>query len=100
MNAVKIVLENAPSGDERSERKDPAQVAYVVGEILATCQDSRSRAFYTRVAEALPDEAIFRFLAEVRQDPSIRNRGAVFTAKVKGYLQRRRKGPSAGKAGG
>lgn len=70
-----------------SDRKDPAQVAYLVGEILATCRDTQSRGYYTRIARVLADEVIFRFLAEVRQDLSIRNRGAVFTAKVKRYLR-------------
>jgi len=67
--------------------KHPAQVGYVVGEILATCKDERSQRFYATVARRLPDEAIFRFLSEIRQDPRIRNRGAVFVAKVKRYLE-------------
>jgi hypothetical protein len=67
--------------------KHPDQVDYVVREILATCKDAQSRGFYTRIARVLPDERIFRFLAEIRQDPSIRNRGAVFTAKVKRYFR-------------
>jgi hypothetical protein len=68
--------------------KHPAHIAYLVGEILATCKDQRSRRFYTIVARILPDEPIFRFLAEIRQDPKIRNRGAVFATKVKRYLER------------
>ena len=34
----------------------------------------------------MPDEVIFQFLSEIRQDETIRNRGAVFTTKVKAYL--------------
>jgi len=71
-----------------TNRKHPAQIAYLVKEMLAICKDEHSTRFYTKVARILPDERIFRFLAEIRQDPSIRNRGAVFTAKVKRYLQR------------
>jgi len=67
--------------------KHPAHIAYLVKEILATCKDGHSTRFYAKVARILPDEAIFRFLSEVRQDRSIVNRGAVFTAKVKRYLQ-------------
>ena len=68
-----------------TDRKHPAHVAYLVEEIVATCKDEGSRPYYTRVASLLPDGAIFQFLAEIRQDPTIRNRGAVFVAKVKRY---------------
>lgn len=68
--------------------KHPAQVAYLVEEILATCRDDHSRAFYTRVARALPDTVVFQFLAEIRQDLTIENRGAVFATKVKEYLRK------------
>jgi hypothetical protein len=66
-------------------KKHPAQIDYLVEQIVATCRDEGSRGYYARVAAALPDEHIFRFLAEIRQDASIRNRGAVFVAKVKRY---------------
>ena len=69
-------------------KKHPDHVAYLVEQILATCRDSQSTRFYTRVARILPDEPIFRFLAEIRQDATIVNRGAVFTTKVKGYLHK------------
>lgn len=65
--------------------KHPAQVAYLVDEIVATCRDARSRRYYAKVARALPDHILFEFLAEIRQDVTIRNRGAVFVAKVKRY---------------
>lgn len=68
--------------------KQAEQIAYIVGEILHTCRDEQSRRFYAKVARLLPDEVIFRFLAEIRQDTSIANRGAVFTAKVKAYLSK------------
>ena len=69
-------------------RKHPAHVAYLVEQILATCHDPQSSRFYAKVARTLPDEPIFRFLAEIRQDATIVNRGAVFTTKVKGYLHK------------
>ena len=72
----------------KTDRKHPAQIAYLVGEILATCKDAQSRRFYSKVARALPDELIFQFLAEIRQDSSIKKRGAVFVAKVKRYLEK------------
>jgi hypothetical protein len=71
-----------------TQRKHPAHIRYLVEEILATCRDVQSSRFYSKVAQMLPDHAIFRFLAEIRQDPSIRVRGAVFATKVKRYLER------------
>lgn len=35
-----------------------------------------------RLACRLPDDLIFRSLAEIRQDSAIRNRGAVLTSKL------------------
>ena len=64
---------------------------HLVEAILEVCGDARSAPFYAKVARALPDEVIFQYLSEIRQDESIRNRGAVFTSKVKGYLQRQAK---------
>ena len=98
---VKAILKSVRSRNDRSQQKDPAHVAYLVGEILATCRDAQSKGFYAKVAQVLPDEMLFQFLAEVRQDPSIRNRGAVFTAKVKRHLQRRgREGSLVGQTAG
>ena len=68
--------------------KDPAHVRYLVEEILEVCQDMKSARFYSKVARALPDDMIFRFLSEIKQDPKINNRGAVFTTKVKRYASR------------
>jgi len=70
------------------EHKPSGQVAYLVQEILAVCQDAQSERFYTKVARLLPDTVVFQFLAEIRQDPSIANKGAVFVAKVREYLER------------
>ena len=69
----------------RTKYKPCAQVTYLVDEIVATCKDERSRRYYARVARRLPDHVLFEFLAEIRQDPTIRKRGAVFVAKVKRY---------------
>ena len=63
-------------------KKDPEHVRYLVEEILAVCGDQKSRVYYTRLASRLPDDLIFRSLAEIRQDPAIRNRGAVLTSKL------------------
>jgi hypothetical protein len=41
---------------------------------------------YARLAARLPDHLIFRALSEIRQDPGIRNRGAVLVAKLRSVL--------------
>ena len=69
--------------------KDEAHLRYLVEEILKVCKDGKSARYYGQVAAALPDGVIFQFLSEIRQDETIDNRGAVFTAKVKRYLERR-----------
>ncbi len=66
-----------------TQGKDPEQVRYLVEEILKVCGDEKSRAYYTRLASRLPDDLIFRSLAEIRQDPAIRNRGAVLVSKLR-----------------
>ena len=71
-----------------SMRKDPARIQYLVERILEVCRDPWSARFYSQVARALPDEVIFRFLSEIKDDKAITNRGAVFTAKVKHYLEK------------
>ena len=67
--------------------KDPARIQYLVEKILEVCRDVQSARFYGKVARILPDGVVFRFLSEIRDDETIKNRGAVFTAKVKGYLE-------------
>ena len=69
-------------------KKDPARIQYLVERILEVCRDVKSARFYAKVARILPDEVIFRFLSEIKDDETIKNRGAVFTAKVTGYLKR------------
>ena len=69
--------------------KDAAHLRYLVEEILKVCRDGKSARFYGQVAAALPDGVIFQFLSEIRQDETIDNRGAVFTTKVKRYLESR-----------
>ena len=70
--------------------KHPAQIEYLVAEILHICGDRKSARFYRKVAQAIPDDVIFRFLSEIKDDETIKNRGAVFTHKVKRYAQAHR----------
>ena len=66
--------------------KDPEHVRYLVEQILDVCGDEKSRGFYTRLASRLPDDLIFRSLAEIRQDSAIRNKGAVLVSKLHAAL--------------
>lgn len=68
-------------------RKDPAHLEWLVEEIVKVCADLQSAGFYRRVAAFFPDEVIFRLLAEIKDDGTIRNRGAVFTTKLQSYAQ-------------
>jgi hypothetical protein len=94
-NRTTAVQEAAPTNREENtegvnalgiERKDPDHVRYVAEEILKVCGDEKSRAYYARLAARLPDHLIFRVLSEIRQDPGIRNRGAVLVAKLRSVL--------------
>jgi hypothetical protein len=67
--------------------KEAGRIQHLVEEILRVCGDVKSARYYGKVARALPDHVIFRFLSEIKADKTIRNRGAVFTAKVKEYRQ-------------
>ena len=80
------------NASSRTKWKDEARVRYLVEEILKVCGDLRSERFYRQLATSLPDGVIFQFLSEIRQDETIRKRGAVFTAKAKRYLQGHRQG--------
>lgn len=75
------------AGEEKGQ-KHPSHVAYVVGEILKVCRDQRSATFYRQIARRFDDSVIFRLLSEIRQDHSIRNRGAMFASKVRALEHR------------
>lgn len=77
---------NKESVNALGKRKDPEHVRYLVEQILDVCGDEKSRAFYTRLASRLPDDLIFRSLAEIRQDSVIRNKGAVLVSKLRSAI--------------
>ena len=58
--------------------------------------DEKSRAFYERVASRLPDEHVYKVLADVQKDivynpqTTVRNPAAVFTTRIKELAQRLR----------
>jgi hypothetical protein len=75
-------LSNSVNAFRRNGLKDPAHVNYLVEQIVEVCGDRKSIPFYRKVARRLDDGRIFQMLSEIRQDQTIRNRGAVFTTKV------------------
>ena len=78
--------ENKESVNALGKRKDPEHIRYLVEQILDVCGDEKSRGFYTRLASRLPDDLIFRSLAEIRQDSAIRNKGAVLVSKLRSAI--------------
>lgn len=65
--------------------KTPAQIQYMVDEILKVCQDPQSTSFYRQASIRYPDDLIFTWLSEIRHDPTITNRGAVFVTKLRAW---------------
>lgn len=97
MHGTRIIYsDNRPSSSysvsqnalDKSGQKEPGRVEYLVSEILKVCTDPKSTPFYQLVASQLDDSLIFRFLAEIRQDNTIQNRGAIFVSKVKAWRDR------------
>jgi len=62
-------------------------------EIWESLEPDNDRAFYTTYLYAaikgVPASEMYRFSSEIRQDTSIKNKGAVFTEKVKEYMSQR-----------
>jgi len=74
----------------RKEKKEPIEVEDLVNQILEAMGDEESKGFYTLVAQRMPRETIYRVLSEIRleaRETGIRNKGAIFTVKIKRYAQ-------------
>ena len=74
----------------RKEKKEPIEVEDLVNQILEAMGDEESKGFYTLVAQRMPRETICRVLSEIRleaRESGIRNKGAIFTVKIKRYAQ-------------
>lgn len=76
-------ISNSVNAYGKNGSKDSAHVNYLVEKIVDVCGDYESIPFYRKVARQVEDGRIFQMLAEIRQDSTIRNRGAVFVSKVK-----------------
>lgn len=79
---------NSVNADQGQEQKEAAHVEYLVDEIVKVCGDPQSTSFYRQVARRVDDSLIFCWLAEIRQDSTITNRGAIFTSKLKAWQQK------------
>ena len=76
------------NADHDLGNKEATHIQYVVDEILKVCDDTASSSFYRQVASRVDDNVIFGWLAEIRQDPTIENRGAIFVSKLKAWRQK------------
>ena len=83
-------LHKSRRSPQGAKKKEPYQVEGLVEDMLEALGDRENRVFYALVARKLPSTAIHRFLSEIRleaRETEIRNKGAVFTVKVKRYAQ-------------
>lgn len=48
-----------------------------------------STTYYTAYKKGLPASLFYQFVSEIKQDESIKNRGAIFNNKVKGYFEQK-----------
>jgi hypothetical protein len=77
-------VEKKPDGTANSPPAKPReQVDYLVDEIERHTGDTHSRGGFAQLARLLPDQRVFELLAEMRQDPGIRNKGAWFNARAR-----------------
>ena len=65
---------------------DPIKELGLTMEMVEALGDEENKAFYKLIAQKMPSEIIYRALSEIRQEAresGIRNKGAVFTIKIK-----------------
>jgi hypothetical protein len=82
-NRLTSIENNVVRNSVQKQIKPREQVDYLVDEIERHTGDTHSRGNFAGIASVLADHKIFQLLAEMRQDPGIRNRGAWFTAIAK-----------------
>ena len=87
-NIILIKIKQKPKQETQPE---DYKVQALVEDMLNTLRDEKSRAFYVKIAKSCPQDMIYRALSETKQDysdSSIRkNRGAIFTEKIKRYAK-------------
>ncbi len=84
-NVVKKRKEN------RGTVKPREQVDYLIEAMEQQTDDHHSRGNFAQLAASLPDALVFQLLAEMRQAPRVRNRGAWLTARAKSLIHTRLK---------
>ena len=69
--------------------KENYQIECLVEDILEVCNDVKSINYYKKVARCLPDNIIYRAIAEVKETSSLgevkKNTGSIFTHLIKKY---------------
>ena len=69
---------------------DPIKELGLAMEMVEALGDEENKAFYKLIAQKMPPDIIYRALSEIRQEAresGIRNKGAVFTIKIKRSAQ-------------
>jgi hypothetical protein len=66
-------------------------IDFIVEDILAVCEDSKSIEFYKKIARTVPESTIYRALSEVKETRDLgeikKSKGALFTNLIKKYAQ-------------
>ena len=69
--------------------KENYQIECLVEDILAVCNDVKSINYYKKVARCIPDNIIYRAIAEVKETSSLgevkKSTGSIFTHLIKKY---------------
>jgi len=76
---------NGHSKKQRS-KKEPFRIECLMEDILDVCQDHKSKNFYQKVADLMPDEDIYQAISEVKEIRDSghvkKSLGAVFTSRI------------------
>jgi len=71
--------------------KENYQIECLVEDILAVCNDVKSINYYKKVARCIPDNIIYRAIAEVKETSSLgevkKSTGSIFTHLIKKYAE-------------
>ena len=74
-------------------KKEPFRIDCLTEDILDICQDHKSKNFYQKVADLMPDEDIYQAISEVKEIRDSghvkKSLGAVFTSRILKFAEQR-----------
>lgn len=89
----KPYFKTAKEDNGNPNKKEEAEISYLVQEILDICGDEQSINFYKKVARLFDRQDIYRALSEVKEIRDTghikKTKGAIFTSKIKEYARDR-----------